>query len=67
MDFTRAWQTIVDMVNGIIAGLPNFLLALILFGIFYTYCKKTTYFTTFNLQKKNCRLVLLLNINKISC
>lgn len=40
MDFTRAWQTIVDMVNGIIAGLPNFLLALILFGIFYLIAKK---------------------------
>lgn len=52
MNFARAWQTIVDMVNGFIAGLPNFVLALILFGIFYLIAKKAKTFVIHFTEKR---------------
>ncbi|GAC1472285.1 MAG: hypothetical protein PVS3B1_19910 [Ktedonobacteraceae bacterium] len=52
MDFSRAWQTIIDIGNGIIAGLPNFVLALILFGIFYVIARRVRQLVTYMTEKR---------------
>ncbi len=41
MDFLGAWKTIVNMANGIIAALPNLLLAFLIFLGFYFIGKRT--------------------------
>lgn len=52
MNFARAWQTILDMANGLIAGLPNFVLALIIFGISYLVAKRTRAFVIHLTEKR---------------
>jgi small-conductance mechanosensitive channel len=52
MDFSRAWKTIIDIANGIIAGLPNFILALIFFGIFYIIAKRVRQFVIYVTEKR---------------
>ncbi|GAC1361202.1 MAG: hypothetical protein NVSMB44_14370 [Ktedonobacteraceae bacterium] len=52
MDFSRAWQTIIDIGNGIIAGLPNFVLALILFGIFYVIARRVRQLVTYMTERR---------------
>jgi small-conductance mechanosensitive channel len=52
MDFTKAWKTIVDMVNGIIAALPNLVLAVIIFGIFYLVAKRVKTFVIHITEKR---------------
>jgi small conductance mechanosensitive channel len=44
MDFARAWTTLVDMVNGFIAALPDLLLALLIFMCFYYFARRTHVF-----------------------
>ncbi len=62
MDFSRAWRTIIDIGNGIIAGLPNFVLALILFGIFYLIARRirrlVIYMTEKRQQARNLGVIL---------
>ncbi|MBO0779026.1 MAG: mechanosensitive ion channel family protein [Ktedonobacteraceae bacterium] len=41
MDFSRAWKTIVDMVNGAIATFPTLILSFVIFLLFYLIAKKT--------------------------
>jgi small conductance mechanosensitive channel len=41
VDFQRAWNTILDMVNGTIASLPNLVLAILIFVGFYILGKRT--------------------------
>ena len=41
MNFLAAWTTIVDMVNGLIAALPNLALAFLIFFGFYVVGKRT--------------------------
>jgi small-conductance mechanosensitive channel len=52
MDFGRAWATIVDMVNGIIASLPNVVLALIIFLLFYFIAKRVYSFVAHTTDKR---------------
>lgn len=52
MDFSRAWKTIIDIANGIIAALPNFVLALILFGIFYVIAKRVQQLVMYMTEKR---------------
>ena len=52
MDFSRAWKTIIDIANGIIAGLPNFVLALILFGIFYVIARRVRQLVMYMTEKR---------------
>ncbi|HWS83190.1 MAG TPA: mechanosensitive ion channel domain-containing protein, partial [Ktedonobacteraceae bacterium] len=40
MDFRRAWDTITNMAGGLIAALPNLMLAFIIFIIFYVVARK---------------------------
>src|SRR5437763_15446770 len=40
MDFKRAWDTITNMAGGLIAALPNLVLAFIIFIIFYAVARK---------------------------
>ena len=40
MDFSRALVTITNMLNGIIAGLPDFVLAVLIFMLFYFIAKR---------------------------
>ena len=62
MDFSRAWSTIVNMADSIIATLPNFFLALMLFGCFYLFArrmKKLVIHVTEKRQKaKNAGVIL---------
>lgn len=44
MNFSRALLTLQNMVDGIIAGLPNFVLALVVFSLFYFIGKRTRLF-----------------------
>lgn len=44
MNFSRALTTLENMVDGIVAGLPNFILALVIFAIFYFIAKRTRLF-----------------------
>ena len=41
MNFKLAWDTIVGMVNGTIAALPSFVLAVLIFLVFYIVGKRT--------------------------
>lgn len=41
MDFSRALATIKDLANGTIAAVPNLLLSLVLFGLFYVIARRT--------------------------
>lgn len=41
MDFRRAWITLVDMINGLIAALPDLILALLIFLCFYYFARRT--------------------------
>jgi len=41
MNFSRALTTLQDMANSIIGGLPNFILALAIFFVFYLVAKRT--------------------------
>src|SRR5579884_1123495 len=41
MDFSRAWTTLIDMINGLIAALPDLLLALLIFLGFYYFARRT--------------------------
>lgn len=62
MEFSRAWQTIVDMVNGLIAAFPNMILAFIIFMLFYFAGRRTRTFVTLITEKqqkaKNLGLIL---------
>jgi small conductance mechanosensitive channel len=40
MDFSRALDTMRNMLDGIIAGLPDFVLAILIFAIFYLVAKR---------------------------
>lgn len=51
MDFARAWTTLVDMVNGFIAALPDLVLALLIFVVFYYFARRTHIFV-FRLTEK---------------
>jgi small-conductance mechanosensitive channel len=44
MDFARAWTTLVDMVNGFIAALPDLVLALLIFMCFYYFARRSQTF-----------------------
>ena len=46
MDFARAWTTLVDMLNGFIAALPDLLLALLIFMFFYYLARRPQFFVT---------------------
>jgi small conductance mechanosensitive channel len=41
VDFQRAWHTMLDMVNGTIASLPNLVLGILIFIAFYVVGKRT--------------------------
>src|SRR5438270_372793 len=51
MDFARAWTTLVDMLNGFIAALPDLLLALLIFTCFY-YLARRTHIFVFSLAER---------------
>lgn len=44
MNFSRALSTLQSMLDAIIAGLPNFVLALVVFSLFYFIAKRTRLF-----------------------
>ncbi len=52
MDFRRAWITLVDMINGLIAALPDLLLALLIFLCFYYFARRTQYFVIHLTEKR---------------
>ncbi len=62
MDFSRAWKTIIDMTNGIIAAFPDLVLAFIIFMLFYFAGRRTRAFVTLITEKqqraKNLGLIL---------
>ena len=66
MDFSRAWKTILDIVNGIIAGLPNFVLALILFGIFYVIARRVRQFVIYMTERRQRARHLGVILGKLS-
>ena len=53
MNFSRAIITIQNMVDGIIAGLPNFVLALLIFFLFYFVAKRTRQFVVRLTEKQH--------------
>ncbi len=66
MDFSRAWKTILDIVNGIIAGLPNFVLALILFGIFYIIARRVRQLVIYMTERRQRARHLGVILGKLS-
>ncbi|MBV9231440.1 MAG: mechanosensitive ion channel family protein [Chloroflexi bacterium] len=62
MDFSRAWTTIRDMADGIIAAFPDLVLALIIFLLFYLVARRTralvTHMTEKRQRAKNLGLLL---------
>lgn len=53
MNFSRALATLQNMVDGIIAGLPNFGLALVIFCLFYFVAKRTRLFVVRLTEKQH--------------
>jgi small-conductance mechanosensitive channel len=53
MNFSRALATLQNMVDGIIAGLPNFGLALLIFSLFYFVGKRTRLFVVRLTEKQH--------------
>ena len=53
MNFSRALMTFQNMVDGIIAGLPNFGLALVIFILFYFVAKRTRLFVVRLTEKQH--------------
>ena len=52
MDFSRAWTTLVDMVNGLIAALPDLLLAVLIFLCFYYFARRMQFFVIHLTEKR---------------
>jgi small conductance mechanosensitive channel len=53
MNFSRALATLQNMVDGIIAGLPNFGLALVIFSLFYFVARRTRLFVVRLTEKQH--------------
>jgi len=53
MNFSRALATLQNMVDGVIAGLPNFVLALVIFSLFYFVAKRTRLFVVRLTEKQH--------------
>jgi small conductance mechanosensitive channel len=52
MDFSRAWITLVAMINGLIAALPDLLLALLIFLCFYYFARRTLFIVIHLTEKR---------------
>ncbi len=62
MNFSRVLVTLTNMLNGLLAGLPDFVLALLICVIFYVVARRTRYFvarlTEQRKRTKNLGLIL---------
>ncbi len=66
MDFSRALTTLTDMLNGIIAALPNLFLAFIIFVLFYFAAKRTRGLVTRMTEKRQKARNLGLILGKLA-
>ena len=56
MNFSRALVTLRGMADSIIAGLPNFILALAIFLLFYFVARRTRFFVVRLTDKQHKRV-----------
>jgi small-conductance mechanosensitive channel len=52
MDFSRAWTTLLDMINGLIAALPDLILAVLIFLCFYYFARRTQFIVIHLTEKR---------------